>query len=93
LSAIADVEGRVFIFNEPTEGVDVGGRADMWVVIRDLAERGAGVIVSSSDMDELMQLSDYICVMRHGRIVHEGPRTQYTEDAVLHHMLGADDAK
>ncbi len=88
LAAIEDVEGKVFIFNEPTEGVDVGGRADMWVVIRDLAERGAGVIVSTSDMDELMRLSDYIYIMWHGHIVNEGVCATYTEDAVLHYMLG-----
>lgn len=90
ITALDDVANKMFIFNEPTEGVDVGGRADMWEMIRELARQGAGVLFSTSDMDELMQLSNRIYIMRHGHIVSSGQRTDFTQEIVLRDMLGAD---
>ncbi|MBE0688851.1 MAG: sugar ABC transporter ATP-binding protein, partial [Anaerolineae bacterium] len=83
-----DVKGLVFMFDEPTEGVDVGTRADMWVIIRNLAAQGAAVLVTSSDLDELMAISDRLYVMRRGKIVSEGAKQDYTHDSVLQVMMG-----
>ncbi|MCC6612830.1 MAG: sugar ABC transporter ATP-binding protein [Anaerolineae bacterium] len=83
-----DVNGLIFMFDEPTEGVDVGARADMWVIIRNLAAQGAAVLVTSSDLDELMDISDRLYVMRRGKIVSEGVRRNYTHDSVLQLMMG-----
>lgn len=67
-----EVEDRIFLFDEPTEGVDVGVKAEMWEIILDLARRGAGVLLASSELEELTYLCHRIYVMRHGRIVGEG---------------------
>ncbi|MCA9904516.1 MAG: sugar ABC transporter ATP-binding protein [Anaerolineae bacterium] len=83
-----DVKDLIFMFDEPTEGVDVGARADMWVIIRNLAAQGAAVLVTSSDLDELMEISDRLYVMRRGKIVSEGARQNYTHDTVLQLMMG-----
>jgi len=83
-----DVKDLIFMFDEPTEGVDVGARADMWVIIRNLAAQGAAVLVTSSDLDELMAISDRLYVMRRGKIVSEGAKQDYTHDSVLQIMMG-----
>jgi rhamnose transport system ATP-binding protein len=62
---------RVFILDEPTHGIDVGTKAHVHSLIRDLAGQGAAVLVISSDLPEVLALSDRIVVMRHGRIAAE----------------------
>lgn len=62
---------KLFVFDEPTEGVDVGARAEMYKIIVELAERGAACLVISSDIAEIMGLSDRVYVMRDGEIVDE----------------------
>jgi ribose transport system ATP-binding protein len=89
LLAAKDVQGKIFLFDEPTEGVDVGVKAEMWAIIRDLAERGAGIIIASSEMEELMYLSDTLIAMRGGRIVGQVPRAQALHEQ-LHHWMMAD---
>lgn len=65
---------KLFVFDEPTEGVDVGARAEMYKIIVELAEKGAACLVISSDIAEIMGLSDRVYVMRDGEIVAEIPR-------------------
>lgn len=62
---------KVFMFDEPTEGVDVGAREEMYRIISGLTEKGAGCFVVSSDISEILGLSDRIYVMREGEIVLE----------------------
>ncbi len=62
-------EPRVIVLDEPTRGVDVGAKAEIHRLIRDLADRGTAVLVVSSDLPELLELADVIHVMRDGRIV------------------------
>jgi len=89
LAAGEDVQGKVFLLDEPTEGVDVGARAEMWNIIRGLAAQGAGVVVATSDLEELMVLADRIYIMRAGKVVCSGKRLDFTQETVLQHMLGA----
>jgi len=89
LAASADVQGKIFLLDEPTEGIDVGARAEMWNIIRRLAAQGAGVVVATSDLEELMVLADRIYIMRAGRVVCSGRRPDFTQETVLQHMLGA----
>ncbi|HEY8475796.1 MAG TPA: ABC transporter ATP-binding protein, partial [Chloroflexota bacterium] len=87
LMACERPEGMVFLFDEPTEGVDVGTKAEMWAIIRGLARDGAGVVVASSELDELFHLSDRIYVLRAGRVVACVRTSETTQDDLLHMML------
>lgn len=87
LLAAQDVRGKIFLFDEPTEGVDVGVKAEMWVLIRDLAARGAGVIVAASEMEELMYLSDTIVALRGGQVVGQVSRAEADHEKLLNWMM------
>jgi len=74
---------KLVIFDEPTRGVDVGAIADIHKMIRDLADMGIGVIVISSYLPEIMNLSDRILVYRSGRVVEEFTASEATEDGIM----------
>jgi ABC-type sugar transport system ATPase subunit len=74
---------RVFIFDEPTVGIDVGAKREIYALIAGLAERGAGVIVISSELEEVLGLSHRVLVMRRGRIVADLEGEAMTEGAIL----------
>ena len=76
-------EPRVLILDEPTRGVDVGAKAQFHQLIRQLADRGLAVLVISSDLPELLLLSDRLMVMRAGQIVGELSRSEATQSGVL----------
>jgi ABC-type sugar transport system ATPase subunit len=60
---------NVFVFDEPTQGVDVGARGEIYAVMRELANEGAAVLMISSDLEEVVELSDDVLVMREGVVV------------------------
>jgi ribose transport system ATP-binding protein len=74
---------RLLLLDEPTRGVDVGARAELYQVIRRLADEGVGVLLVSSEVPEVLGLSDRVLVMREGRVVREAPAGELDEDAVL----------
>lgn len=74
---------RVIVLDEPTRGVDVGAKAEIHRLVRDLADRGAAVLVVSSDLPELLELSDVIHVMRDGRIAGTLPAEVADEKSVM----------
>jgi ribose transport system ATP-binding protein/rhamnose transport system ATP-binding protein len=74
---------KILILDEPTRGVDIGARADIHRLIRDLAARGMAVIVVSSEPDELPDLCDRVLVMAEGRIVRELTGAGITRKAVV----------
>jgi ribose transport system ATP-binding protein/rhamnose transport system ATP-binding protein len=74
---------RILILDEPTRGVDIGARADIHRLIRDMAARGTAVIVVSSEPDELPDLCDRVLVMAEGRIVRELTGTANTRNAIV----------
>lgn len=80
-------EPRVLILDEPTRGVDVGAKAQFHDLIRQFAERGMAVLVISSDLPELLALSDRIIVMKQGRIAGELTRSEATQSKVLEMAL------
>jgi ribose transport system ATP-binding protein len=76
-------ETRLLLLDEPTRGVDVGARAELYQVIRELAARGVGVLLISSEVPEVLGLADRVLVMREGRVIHQAPAAQLDEDTVL----------
>ncbi|TDX81270.1 monosaccharide ABC transporter ATP-binding protein (CUT2 family) [Rathayibacter sp. PhB151] len=74
---------RVLLLDEPTRGVDVGARAEIYTLIRDLATNGAAVLVVSSEIGEVLGLSDRVLVISDGAVVHEGPADSIDEHRVL----------
>lgn len=74
---------RVYVFDEPTQGVDVGTKLELYRLIRGLAQSGAAVIVVSSDLLELIGLSDRIAVFAAGRLASEMPAALATEESVI----------
>ena len=74
---------RVIIFDEPTQGVDVGAKAEIHRLIRRLADEGAAVVMISSDMDEIVAESDRVAVMHEGRITGILDRTACTPESIM----------
>lgn len=74
---------RVLLLDEPTRGVDVGARAEIYALVRRLADSGAAVVVVSSEIPEVLGLADRVLVVSEGRVVHTGPTDQIDEHTVL----------
>ena len=74
---------KLLIVDEPTRGIDIGAKADVHALLRRLADDGVGVLVISSDLPELMSLSDRIVVLREGRSVHEAAGDGATAEALM----------
>jgi ABC-type sugar transport system ATPase subunit len=74
---------RVLILDEPTKGIDVGTKAEIYQMICDLAKSGLGVIFISSELPEVVNVSDRVIVMREGRITGELKRKELSEENVL----------
>ena len=83
IAAALAKEPQLIIFDEPTRGVDVGAIADIHKLIRELADSGLGVVVISSYLPEILNLSDRILVARTGRIVEEFDALEATEDKIM----------
>jgi len=78
-------ESDVLILDEPTRGVDIGAKSEIYEVIDELAARGKAILVVSSDLPEALGISDRVLVMRGGRIVQELTSRTATEEDVMHH--------
>jgi ribose transport system ATP-binding protein len=74
---------RLLILDEPTRGVDVGARTEIYRLVRSLADSGVGVLMVSSEIPEVLGLSDRVLVIREGRVVHTGPAGEIDESGVL----------
>jgi ribose transport system ATP-binding protein len=81
---------RLLIFDEPTRGIDVGAKAEIYQLIRKLAENGVSVIVISSEMEEVLGISDRIAVMHEGRLTGILERSQFSEEAVMRLATGTE---
>jgi len=80
---------RVLLLDEPTRGIDVGAKAEVHLLMRRLADQGAALLVISSELPELLKVSDRILVMREGNIVGELARQEATEEKVMALATGA----
>jgi len=79
---------KVLILDEPTRGVDVGAKAEIYALIDELAGRGVAVWMITSDMEELLGMSDRVVVMHEGRLAGELSRDRLTEEAVMRLATG-----
>ncbi len=79
---------RVLILDEPTRGIDVGSKSEIHRLISGLAAEGLAIILISSEMPEILGMSDRILVVREGRIVHEAMREGATQENLISHAFG-----
>jgi ribose transport system ATP-binding protein len=80
---------KVMIFDEPTRGIDVGSKAEIYELMRNLAKEGVAIIMVSSDMEEVLSLSDRIAVMHEGRITGFLASEEANEESVMKLAVGA----
>ena len=83
-------KSQVFLLDEPTRGVDVAARSEIYREINELAEAGAAVVMVSSDLPELLGMADRILVLRRGRMVAELNARQTTQEEILKHAAVED---
>lgn len=79
---------KVYIFDEPTRGIDVGAKVEIYRLMQNLAKQGAGVIMVSSELPEVLNMSDRIEVVFGGRIVKEFQREEADSEKVMEYALG-----
>ena len=77
-------EPRVLLLDEPTRGIDVGSKSEIYGLIHDLAGHGVAILFASSEMEEILGLSDRVLVMNQGRITGELPREDLSEASIMH---------
>ena len=74
---------KLLLLDEPTRGIDVGAKAEIYALIRRLAEAGMAILMTSSELPELLTVSDRILVLCEGRLTAELPRAEATEEAIM----------
>jgi ribose transport system ATP-binding protein len=82
------LEPKVLIFDEPTRGIDVGAKAEIYELMRKLAEAGVAIIMISSDMEEVINVSDRVAVMHEGRVTGVLERKDCTEEKIMRLAVG-----
>lgn len=83
------VDSDVFIFDEPTKGIDVGAKSEMYQIMRNMVAQGKGVIMVTSDMAELMSTCDRIIVFSNGRITASFTNAEATEEKIMYAAVAA----
>jgi ribose transport system ATP-binding protein len=86
-------ETRVFLFDEPTVGIDVGAKVEVYDLMKQLVEEGAAVVLVSSELPEVLHLSNRLYVMHRGRIVAELTGADIDEQTVLEHFFRESEAE
>ena len=82
------IDSKLIIIDEPTRGVDVGAKIEIYNLINEVAKKGVGVVVISSDMPEIMGIADRILVMYKGTIFGELPKEKFSEENILRYSIG-----
>ena len=80
-------DATVMIFDEPTKGIDIGAKADIYHLMEQMTQEGISIIMISSELTEVMGMSDRILVMREGRITAELDRAQFGEETILNYAV------
>jgi ABC-type sugar transport system ATPase subunit len=79
---------HVLIFDEPTRGIDIGARVEIYRLINDLAHKGNGIMIASVDLTEILGMCDRVLVLRQGRIVADLPRAEASKQLILSYASG-----
>jgi ribose transport system ATP-binding protein len=83
-------ESKLLIFDEPTRGIDVGAKYEIYLLMHELAAKGNGILMISSELPEILGMSDRIAVMHEGHIAGELSREDATTEAVMHLATGGE---
>ncbi len=83
-------QATILLFDEPTRGIDVGAKAEIYALMNDMTQKGATILMVSSDLPELLRLSDRIIVMRSGHQVGTFLRDQASEESLMQAMVGVE---
>ena len=78
----------VLIFDEPTRGIDVGAKSEIYILMRELVRQGKSIIMVSSELPEVLLMSDRVLVMREGRLTAELARAEASEQTIMHYATG-----
>ena len=87
LARLMSTDGTVMIFDEPTKGIDIGAKADIYLLMEKMAEQGVAIIMVSSELTEVMGMSDRIIVMRDGEITGELAKEEFSEQNILNYTV------
>ena len=79
---------KVLILDEPTRGIDVGGKSEVHNLMSDLADEGVAVLMVSSELPEILGMSDRILIMHENRMVAKLERSQATEEIIMAYATG-----
>jgi ribose transport system ATP-binding protein len=83
---------RILLLDEPTRGIDVGAKQEIYQLIESLAATGLSILFVSSELEEIIGMSDRVLVMREGRITGELNRDELSEEAIMQLATSADTA-
>jgi ribose transport system ATP-binding protein len=79
---------RLLILDEPTRGIDVGAKSEIYALMDELANHGAAILMISSDLEEVLGMSDRVLVMHQGELAGQLPRANMTEEAIINLATG-----
>ena len=80
-------DNKVFLFDEPTRGIDIGAKSEIYNLIEKLAQQGKAIVVVSSEMPEIIRISDRVLVMREGKITKELNGDEITEENIARYAI------
>jgi ribose transport system ATP-binding protein len=81
---------RVLLLNDPTRGIDIGAKRDMYALLAELAEQGMGIVMLSTEVDEQVELMDRVLVFREHEMVRELSRKELTRNGLVAAFFGQD---
>jgi ribose transport system ATP-binding protein len=91
ISKMLTTNPKILLMDEPTRGIDVGAKAEIFKIMKELADLGAGILMFSSEVQEVLKVSDRIFIMYKGSIIKELSPSEATKDEILHYATGGGD--
>ena len=82
------IEPELLILDEPTRGVDVGAKKEIYSIINSLAERGVAILMISSELPEVIGMADRVLVMHEGKVAADLPKAEMTQERIMHFAAG-----